>query len=234
MKNDAIGVDVSKDPLDAHRLADGATRRFATDKRGHGALIKWLAETPANRVVFEPTGPYHRAIERALGASGVPFVKVNPRRARRFAEANRQAGEDRSPGCGDSGSHGRIAGIAGAPGPKRGLARTEGALRRSRGSGEGSHRRQEPRKSPDAPAVEASERSAPRADQSSDRDRRSGNPPDHRSRRWPLRSLRRPDQHSRHANPAAGLGAPSFEAGAPACARRSTCQRSSLLASIPT
>ena len=41
----------------------------------------------SDRVVFEPTGPYHRAVERALGASGVPFVKVNPRQARRFAEA---------------------------------------------------------------------------------------------------------------------------------------------------
>jgi transposase len=87
MNNDTIGVDVSKDHLDAHRLADGATRRFANDKRGHKALIKWLAETPANRVVFEPTGPYHRAVERALGIAGVPFVKVNPRQARRFAEA---------------------------------------------------------------------------------------------------------------------------------------------------
>jgi len=37
--------------------------------------------------VFEPTGPYHRAVERALGVAGVPFVKVNPRQARRFAEA---------------------------------------------------------------------------------------------------------------------------------------------------
>ena len=46
MNNDTIGVDVSKDHLDAHRLADGATRRFANDKGGHKALIKWLAETP--------------------------------------------------------------------------------------------------------------------------------------------------------------------------------------------
>ena len=87
MNNDTIGVDVSKDHLDAHRLADGATRRFANDKGGHKALIKWLAETPLYRVVFEPTGPYHRAVERALGIAGVPFVKVNPRQARRFAEA---------------------------------------------------------------------------------------------------------------------------------------------------
>jgi transposase len=87
MKHDTIGVDVSKDQLDAHRLADGAARRFDNDMRGHKALIEWLAERPADRVVFEPTGPYQRGVERALGASGVPFVKVNPRQARRFAEA---------------------------------------------------------------------------------------------------------------------------------------------------
>ena len=52
MKNDTIGVDVSKDHLDAHRLADGATRRFANTKGGHKALIKWLTETPLYRVVF--------------------------------------------------------------------------------------------------------------------------------------------------------------------------------------
>ena len=51
MNNDTIGVDVSKDHLDAHRLADGATRRFANTKGGHKALIKWVAETPLYRVV---------------------------------------------------------------------------------------------------------------------------------------------------------------------------------------
>jgi transposase len=39
------------------------------------------------RIVFEPTGPYHAAFEQALVRSGLPIVKVNPRRARRFAEA---------------------------------------------------------------------------------------------------------------------------------------------------
>ena len=87
MQNDTIGVDVSKDHLDAHRLADGASRRFANDKCGRKACVKWFGQTHVERVVFEPTGPYHRAFERALGAAGVPFVKVNPRQARRFAEA---------------------------------------------------------------------------------------------------------------------------------------------------
>ncbi|WP_425332560.1 IS110 family transposase [Candidatus Rhodoblastus alkanivorans] len=39
------------------------------------------------RVVFEPTGPYHRAFERALAQAGLPPVEVNPRQARRFAQA---------------------------------------------------------------------------------------------------------------------------------------------------
>lgn len=87
MQNDTIGVDLSKDHLDAHRLSDGASRRFANDKAGFRALIKWLAQTPVERVVFEPTGPYHRAFERALAQAGLPLVKVNPRQARRFAQA---------------------------------------------------------------------------------------------------------------------------------------------------
>ena len=87
MQNDTIGVDISKDHLDAHRLGDGESRRFANDKSGHKAFVKWLAHWSVERVVFEPTGPYHRAFERALGAAGVPYAKVNPRQARRFAEA---------------------------------------------------------------------------------------------------------------------------------------------------
>jgi transposase len=34
MNNDTIRVDVAKDHLDAHRLADDASRRFANDKCG--------------------------------------------------------------------------------------------------------------------------------------------------------------------------------------------------------
>ena len=87
MQHNTIGVDISKAHLDAHRLADGASRRFANDRSGHRAFVNWLAQTPVDRVVFEPTGPYHRAFERALGVAGVPYAKVNPRQARRFAEA---------------------------------------------------------------------------------------------------------------------------------------------------
>ncbi|HYI88371.1 MAG TPA: IS110 family transposase [Beijerinckiaceae bacterium] len=86
MTRHTIGVDISKDALDVHRLVDGASRRFANDRSGFRALIAWIG-ADATRVVFEPTGPYHRAFERALAKGGLPLVKVNPRQARRFAEA---------------------------------------------------------------------------------------------------------------------------------------------------
>jgi len=69
------------------RSAKQAHPTIANTNGGHKALIKRLAETPLYRVVFEPTGPYHGTVERAVGASGVAFIKVNPRQARRFAEA---------------------------------------------------------------------------------------------------------------------------------------------------
>jgi transposase len=90
MTHFTIGVDISKDHLDAFRMSDSARRRFANDAAGHKAFLGWLAHpetVEGTRIVFEPTGPYHRSFERTLAAAGVALVKVNPRQARRFAEA---------------------------------------------------------------------------------------------------------------------------------------------------
>ena len=38
--------------------------------------------------MFEATGAYHRELEAALAARNIAFAKVNPRQARRFAEAS--------------------------------------------------------------------------------------------------------------------------------------------------
>ena len=86
MTETTIGIDISKDSLDAHRLSDGSSRQFTNDSNGHKSLIAWIGKD-AVRVVFEPTGPYHRAFERTLARGGLAMVKVNPRQARRFAEA---------------------------------------------------------------------------------------------------------------------------------------------------
>lgn len=90
MTKDTIGVDISKDHLDAHRMSDGAVRCFANDTAGHTAFIDWLGQPGIIRdlrVIYEPTGPYHRAFERRLDVAGATLIKVNPRQARRFAEA---------------------------------------------------------------------------------------------------------------------------------------------------
>jgi transposase len=81
------GIDIAKDHLDVHLHPSGATRRVSNDKAGHKALLHWLARQPVERIVFEATGPYHRRLERALSAAGLPFAKINPKQARRFAEA---------------------------------------------------------------------------------------------------------------------------------------------------
>lgn len=83
----SVGVDIAKDTLDVHLHPAGGVRRFTNDAKGWTALIAWLGGFIIARVAFEPTGAYHRTFERRLAEAGLPLVKVNPRQARRFAEA---------------------------------------------------------------------------------------------------------------------------------------------------
>ncbi len=81
------GIDVSKAHLDVYLHPLGSNRRFANDKRGWRALRDWLAGEPLDGVVYEATGSYHKGVERFLGENGLPIARLDPRRARRFAEA---------------------------------------------------------------------------------------------------------------------------------------------------
>jgi transposase len=80
-----IGIDISKVSLDCHAHPIGAERQFANTAKGHKALIAWLAHWPVERIAYEATATYHRALETAL--ADWPCVKLNPERARRFAQA---------------------------------------------------------------------------------------------------------------------------------------------------
>ncbi|MEL7446338.1 MAG: transposase [Pseudomonadota bacterium] len=84
---DTIGVDVSKDTLDARRLSDEAHIQVSNDREGLLELITWMKGHEIAQVVYEATGRYHRTLERILGKHGFPLAKVNPKNARRFAEA---------------------------------------------------------------------------------------------------------------------------------------------------
>ena len=81
-----LGIDVSKDRLEAHALGTGAARSFSNDRAGIARLVRWLTALGQPLVVFEATGIYTRALERGLAARALAFHKVNPLRARRFAE----------------------------------------------------------------------------------------------------------------------------------------------------
>ncbi len=83
--DNTIGIDISKDTLDVHCLSDGEHTQFLNSRTGHVQLTKWIGLQPASVIIFEATGAYHRQLEQALGSTAIPFVKVNPKQARRFA-----------------------------------------------------------------------------------------------------------------------------------------------------
>jgi transposase len=96
-----IGIDVSKDHVDAHRLPDGAASKFANTRSGLTRLIRWIGcGSIVARVVFEPTGRYHLERERHLDTAGLPVMKVNPRQAKRFAQSLGVRAKTGLTGCG--------------------------------------------------------------------------------------------------------------------------------------
>jgi transposase len=81
-----LGIDVSKDRLDAHVHPTRQARAFANDAAGLGALVAWARGLKAF-VVLEATSSYDQALVRALEAAGLDFHRANPRKAREFARA---------------------------------------------------------------------------------------------------------------------------------------------------
>ena len=82
-----IGVDISKDTLDAYRLPDEKHHQFSNDQKGFRDLIAWLEDGPVERIVFEATGAYHRPFEVAMHKQGLPTCKLNPRNVKHFRQA---------------------------------------------------------------------------------------------------------------------------------------------------
>ena len=80
-----IGIDISKAALDCHAHPAGLDRQFPNTAKGHKALIAWAGQWQIERIAYEATGTYHRALEVALDL--LPCIKLNPERARRFAQA---------------------------------------------------------------------------------------------------------------------------------------------------
>jgi transposase len=85
LPQDVIGVDVSKEWIDCHRLSTGAAWRVEATRR---ALRRFAGEAVGALVVFEASGGYERALGEALDSTGVAWARVNPRQVREFARAS--------------------------------------------------------------------------------------------------------------------------------------------------
>ena len=81
-----IGIDVSKDSLDAETLPTGQRRHFTNDAAGIAELVEWARSFDPERIILESTGHYQKAAVGALLAASLPAVVVNARQARDFAK----------------------------------------------------------------------------------------------------------------------------------------------------
>ena len=81
-----IGIDISKDWLDAFAAPEGRASRFSNDSAGFRKLIAWIG-SEADRIAYEPTGPFHRDLEDTLLKAGLPLYAINPFQVRSFARS---------------------------------------------------------------------------------------------------------------------------------------------------
>ncbi len=81
-----IGIDISKDWLDAFASPEGRASRFSNDSVGFRKLIAWIG-SEVDRIAYEPTGPFHRDFEDTLLKAGLPLYAINPFQVRSFARS---------------------------------------------------------------------------------------------------------------------------------------------------
>ena len=81
-----VGVDVAKAHLDWVLGPDGDVERIENRPGAVRRLVRRLQKLDFDRVVLESTGQYERLLFEALQDEGVPVVRVNPLRVRRFGQ----------------------------------------------------------------------------------------------------------------------------------------------------
>lgn len=109
-----IGIDVSKATLAIYLRPQAQHLTLPNTADGHAQLLKQLHGRSVGNVLLEATGGYERAPMRALQAAGLPVTRINPRRARAFAEA---MGKTAKTDPIDAAMLARMAELVCAPGP---------------------------------------------------------------------------------------------------------------------
>jgi transposase len=82
-----IGIDVSKDRLDAHVRPSGEFFAVARDGEELERLADRLRALAPELVVLEATGGFEIAVAAAVAGAGLPLAVVNPAQVRAFARA---------------------------------------------------------------------------------------------------------------------------------------------------
>lgn len=91
-----VGIDVSKDKIDAAIVAASAHRSFANSAQDQQQMLTWLDEHDVDKAVMEATGGYERPWAKLLQGRGIAVQIVDPRRVRHYAQAaGQQAKNDR-------------------------------------------------------------------------------------------------------------------------------------------
>lgn len=85
-----VGIDVGKDALQVHVRPQGLAFQQTNDEAGIQALLARLVPLAPVLIVLEATGGYQNPLVAALAVAGLPTAVINPRQARRFAEATGQ------------------------------------------------------------------------------------------------------------------------------------------------
>lgn len=82
-----LGIDISKDSLDACFLPANTKMHESNDEYGIAKLIAFAKEQAVNMVVVEASGGYEVALAASFSIEKLPIVIVNPKRIRDFAKA---------------------------------------------------------------------------------------------------------------------------------------------------
>jgi transposase len=84
-----LGIDVAKGSFDVCFSGTDPVERFANGPAAIGRLVRRLnASAPPPRLIaLEATGGYERGLLYALADAGLPVVRLNPLRVRRFAQS---------------------------------------------------------------------------------------------------------------------------------------------------
>lgn len=82
-----LGIDISKDNLDCHKLSDtiSKSKQFKNTSKGIEALVKWVDD--GSHVAMEATGVYWQACAVALHETNIAVSVVNPAQIKRFGQS---------------------------------------------------------------------------------------------------------------------------------------------------